>query len=68
MTVASQVQQTLATLKNARATLEIYATQSQNQEGKSVFATAAAETSAIIGEVEERLKLLEFEEPQYRGL
>jgi hypothetical protein len=68
MTVASQVKQTLASLKNAQATLKIYAIQSQNPEAKCVFDEAGQITGAIICGVEDRLKTLEFEEPQYRGL
>ncbi|MGD8399448.1 MAG: DUF1657 domain-containing protein [Bacillota bacterium] len=68
MTVASQVKQTLATLKNAQATLRIYAIQSQKPEAQSVFNEADQITGEIIAAVEERLKTLEFEEPQYRGL
>lgn len=68
MTVASQVKQTLASLKNAQATLKIYAVQSQNPEAKYAFDEADQITGAIIRGVEDRLKTLEFEEPQYQGL
>lgn len=67
MTVASQVKQTIAGLKNAQATLRIYATQSQNQEAKSIFEEAYRSSGEVINDVEERLKILEFEEPQYKG-
>lgn len=68
MTVASQVKQTLAGLKNAGATLRIYATQSQAEDAKAVFMEAAATIGEISREIEERLKTLEFQEPQYKGL
>ena len=68
MTVASQVKQTLASLKNAQATLQIYATQSQNPEAQSVFEETSRITKEISREVEQRLRTLEFEEPQYKGL
>lgn len=67
MTVASQVKQTIASLKNAQATLRIYAVQSRNLEAKSIFEEAYRTSGEIINDVEERLKILEFEEPQYRG-
>lgn len=68
MTVASQVKQSLATLKSVHASLRIYAEQSQNQEAKSVFDEAGRTTGKIINDLEDRLKVLEFEEPQYKGL
>lgn len=68
MTVASQVKQSLSTLKSVHATLSVYAEQSQNQEGKLAFDEADRITGKIINDLEERLKKLEFEEPQYEGL
>ncbi len=68
MTVASQVKQSLATLKSAHASLKIYAVQSTDQEAKPVFDEAGRTTGEIINELEQRLKALEFEEPQYQGL
>jgi hypothetical protein len=68
MTVSSQVKQTLAGLKNAHATLKIYAIQSQSDAAKSVFEDAGKTTAEIIAGIEGRLKVLEFEEPQYKGL
>lgn len=67
MTVASQVKQTLAGLKSAHATLKLYSSQSQDPEAQSVFRDAAAATGAIIQGMEERLKVIELEEPQYKG-
>lgn len=68
MTVASQVKQSLVTIKNVHATLKIYAEQSQNQEAQAVFNDAVKTTGEIIDNLEDRLKTLEFEEPQYKGL
>lgn len=66
MTVGSQVKQTIAGLKNARATLKIYAIQSQSEETKRVLNEAVSTTGEIINGMEERLKVLEFQEPQYK--
>jgi hypothetical protein len=68
MTVASQVKQTLATLKNAQATLRVYSIQSQSQEAKPVFEEARRTAGEIAADIEKRLKTLELEEPQYKGL
>jgi Protein of unknown function (DUF1657). len=68
MTVGSQVKQTIAGLKSAQATLKIYSIQSQSEEARSAFNQAVTSTAEIISGMEERLKVLEFEEPQYKGL
>lgn len=68
MTVASQVKQTQASLKSAEATLRIYATQSQAEDAKAVFLEATDVIGEISKEIEERIKILEFQEPQYKGL
>lgn len=67
MTVGSQVKQTIASLKNAQATLKIYSIQSRSEESKKVFNEAVSTTAEIISGMEERLKKLEFEEPQYKS-
>jgi len=68
MTVASQVKQTAATLRNIKATLALYAIQSRSVEAKAAFGEASRISEEILGELEERVKTLEFEEPQYKGL
>ena len=67
MTVAAQVKQTLAALKGSEATLRIYSTQSQDQATQNVYTEALQTTQEIIHDLEQRLKTLEFEEPQYKG-
>lgn len=67
MTVGSQVKQTIASLKNAQATLKIYSIQSRSEESKKVLNEAVSTTAEIISGMEERLKKLEFEEPQYKS-
>lgn len=67
MTVASDVKTCLANLKSAQASLEQFALSTQNQQAKQVFSSAAETTQQVIQQVEERVKQLEQEEPQYRG-
>ncbi|OLN27064.1 DUF1657 domain-containing protein [Desulfosporosinus metallidurans] len=67
MTVASQVKQTLASLKGARGTLRVYSTQTRDEEARSVFTDALEVTNSVIEDLEKRLQTLEFEEPQYKG-
>lgn len=66
MTVASRVKQTLAGLKSAQATLRLYAAQSQSQEAQIVFTDALEVIGGIGNEIEERLRTMEFQEPQYK--
>ncbi len=67
MTVGSKVKQTLANLKGIESILEIYSVQSSNKEEVLVYKEALQTAKAVIGDVEDRLKTLEFEEPQYKG-
>jgi len=67
MTVASQVRQTLATLKGSQGTIRIYAAQTQDDETRAVFDEAIDVTSEIINGLEKRLLVLENQEPQYKG-
>ncbi|MGE5549185.1 MAG: DUF1657 domain-containing protein [Bacteroidota bacterium] len=68
MTVSSQVRQTLAGLRGAQATLRTYAAQTGKDETVAVYREALQVTEEIVGDLERRLKALEFEEPQYKGL
>ncbi len=67
MTVASQVKQTLATLKGSQATLRIYSEQIRNNESAAVFHDALDKTRDIVNDLEKRAQALELQEPQYRG-
>ncbi|KUP23044.1 DUF1657 domain-containing protein [Paenibacillus sp. DMB5] len=67
MTVASQVKTCLSSLKSAQASLEQFALETQNEEAKTLFTSAAEQTQQIVVQVEGRVAQLEKEEPQYRG-
>ncbi|MEW6622931.1 MAG: DUF1657 domain-containing protein [Bacillota bacterium] len=67
MTVSAKVKQTLASLKGVQATLNLYATQTNNDEIKTKFMEAVSATNDIIKDLEDRVKVLEFQEPQYKG-
>jgi len=67
MTVASQVKQTIATLKGSQGTLRLYASQTRNEETKLVYKEALATTETIINDLERRMQTLEYQEPQYKG-
>lgn len=67
MTVASNVKQTLASLKGIESTLKVYSVQSRNNEEKTVYKEELQIVESVIRDIENRLKTLEFEEPQYKG-
>jgi len=68
MTVYSKLNETLCTLQGITSTLKIYAMQTDQQEIKNVFNDAALFISQVTGDLEARMKTLEYEEPQYKGL
>lgn len=67
MTAISKVKQTLATLKGAEATLEMYSLQERDVESKLIYDEASKEISKIKKDLEKRIGIMEFEEPQYKG-
>jgi len=67
MTVGSQVKQTIASLKGARSTLELFAVIETNDEAVKIMKRNASCIENVINDMEKRLGELEFEEPQYKG-
>jgi len=67
MTVASQVKQTMAGLKAAQSSFETFALQTQNQQAKQLYTSAAQQTKAIVDSLEPRIQELENQEPQYQS-
>lgn len=67
MTVGSKVKQTLATLRGAEATLRVYSLQERDKNAKDIYAEAFEEISKIKIDLEKRVGVIEFEEPQYKG-
>ncbi|PFO09407.1 DUF1657 domain-containing protein [Bacillus sp. AFS076308] len=65
MTVATQVNQTLAGLKSAQASFETFALQTENKNAKELYQNAAQQTQSIIDSLEPRLQEIQKEEPQY---
>ncbi|KYD23214.1 DUF1657 domain-containing protein [Geobacillus sp. NFOSA3] len=67
MTVASQVKQSLASLKSIHAGLQGLALISQDEEAQRTFHEAMMMTEEIIADIKKRIGKLELEEPQYHG-
>ncbi|MBP2031984.1 hypothetical protein J2Z42_000649 [Clostridium algifaecis] len=66
MTVGSRVNQTLANLKGIESTLKIYSLQSKNNEEIKAYKEAFKTTEIVTKNIQDRLKTIEFEEPQYK--
>lgn len=67
MTVATQLKQTLATLKHAEATIHTFMVQETDDKTKHEFQSCQQSLQKIIDQVETRVKQIEFEEPQFKG-
>lgn len=67
MTVASQVKQSLASLKSIHASLQRFALTSVDNHAQQEFHEAMLKTEAMIEDVKKRIGELEREEPQYNG-
>lgn len=67
MTAISKVKETLATLKGTEATLGIYSLQERNKEASVIYHEACEEIGKIKKDLEKRIGVMEFEEPQYKG-
>ena len=67
MTVSTQVKQTLAVMKGIQASIKQFAETAQNAEAKEIWQRQIPVAERIIGRIEERIKKLELEEPQYKG-
>ncbi|MBY0756840.1 DUF1657 domain-containing protein [Clostridium sardiniense] len=67
MTAISKVKQTLTTLKGAEATLKMYSLQERDKEARAIYNLASEEINKIKTDLEKRIGLMEFEEPQYKG-
>ncbi|ARK30235.1 DUF1657 domain-containing protein [Halalkalibacter krulwichiae] len=66
MTVGSQVQGLLISLKSIDATLSSLALKSDEGEAREAFHQGALKTRSVIKEIEKRKGEIEFEEPQYQ--
>ncbi len=67
MTVASQVKQCLASMKNIRSGLETFALQSEDAHAQRELHEATLQCDKVINDLTKRIGDLEREEPQYKG-
>ncbi|AEG60802.1 protein of unknown function DUF1657 [Desulforamulus ruminis DSM 2154] len=67
MTVAAQIKQTVASLKGIQATLDTFSSFAEDEEAKTLLKNNSEKVYQVIDRLEQRVKVLEFEEPQYKG-
>lgn len=67
MTVGTQVKQALTSLKSAQASFETFALETQNQNAKQLYQSAAQQTDNIIKQLDQRYQEIVQEEPQFQG-
>ncbi|KAA0774277.1 DUF1657 domain-containing protein [Bacillus sp. AR2-1] len=67
MTVIASVKTCLASVRGAQASLSSLSLNSQDAESKHVFHECMLEMDSIIADLQNRVSLLEREEPQYKG-
>jgi mannose/fructose-specific phosphotransferase system component IIA len=67
MTIASQLKQTVASLKGVQETLKTFATHYPEQQSQAVLENNIDKIKKVIANIENRVEVLEFEEPQYKG-
>ena len=67
MTVIASVKTCLASVRGAQASLSSLSLNSQDEESKRVFHECMLEMDRIIADLQNRVSVLEREEPQYKG-
>lgn len=68
MTVYAKLNETRSALRGISSTLKIYSAQTNRDDIQKSFSEAAETIDRIGMDLDKRIKNLELEEPQYRGL
>ncbi|USK35959.1 DUF1657 domain-containing protein [Bacillus sp. F19] len=66
MTVIKNLQQTIAGLKSAQASLEGFALDTDNQQAQQLYQNTAQQAQLIIDQLSPRVQQVQQEEPQYK--
>lgn len=66
MTVGTQMQQAIATVQNAAATMKTFALETQDQQAKKSFEQLAQTFDSALNELKGREQYIEQQEPQYK--
>jgi len=66
MTVGTQMQQAIATVQSAAATMKTFALETQDQAAKKSFEKLAQTFDSALNELKGRGQYIEHQEPQYK--
>lgn len=67
MSTASQVKETLASLKGLQSTIQTFAVHEGQPDSKELLESNAQRLQEVIDAYEHRLAIIEYQEPQYKG-
>lgn len=66
MTVGTQMQQAIATVQNAAATMKTFSLETQDQQAKQTFEQLAQTFDSAFNELKGREQYIQEQEPQYK--
>jgi hypothetical protein len=66
MTVATQLQQAIASIQSTAASMKTFALETQDQQAKQTFEQLAQTMDASIETLKRRQQYIESQEPQYK--
>ena len=66
MTIGTQMQQAIATVQSAAASMKTFALETQDQQAKQTFQQLAQNLDSALDTLKGRQKYIEQQEPQYR--
>lgn len=67
MTIAIKVKKTLATARSVQASFDLFSYQTKDQLAKELFSEGAIQLDTTIQALENRLRQITSEEPQYKN-
>ena len=67
MTVGTQMQQAIATVQSAAATMKTFSLETQDQQAKKTFEQLAQTFDSALNELKGREKYIQNQEPQYKA-
>lgn len=66
MTVGTQMQQAIATVQSAAATMKIFSLETQDQQAKKTFENLTQTFESALNELKGREEYIQNQEPQYK--
>lgn len=66
MTVGTQMQQAIASVQNAAATMKAFSLETQDQQAKKTFERLAQTFDSALNELKGREQYIQTQEPQYK--